>query len=454
LVTLPDKLKYSYKVDNGSWSDPSTVVSATLSSLSEGAHTFYVKAIDEAGNEDQDPAKRSFTVDLTSPAAPTSLDLDAASDSGASSIDDVTKVKEPTFKGEAEANSTVAVFDDHNNGSTTSLGTATANIDDPNAASGNKGWSLTVPIEKALTDGDHGITAKATDTATNTSVSSSKLLVKVDTREPVIIDRGPPIGDPNTQGWYKSDVENEFTAEDALSGLVNTNQAIITLTTSGEGQDRKVSSGSVSDVAGNTNPGLDSKEFWVDKTPPSLNPSVSPNPVLLNEAATASAGATDALSGVASSGCEAVNSSSAGSKSVSCSATDKAGNENTTTVSYEIVAPWTHKGFYSPVDMNGTLNTAKAGSAVPIKFEVFDGTTEITDIGKVTVGLPQRITCPTSTQDAIETYAQGESSLRYDIESGQFIMSWKTPKAPGTCYKVSMTSAGNSTPTTALFMLK
>jgi probable HAF family extracellular repeat protein len=63
-------LRYSYKVDGGAWSSYSSETSVTLggvSGLSEGSHTFYAKARDEAGNEDQSPAQRSFTVDTTQP---------------------------------------------------------------------------------------------------------------------------------------------------------------------------------------------------------------------------------------------------------------------------------------------------------------------------------------------------------------------------------------------------
>ena len=41
------------------------------------------------------------------------------------------------------------------------------------------------------------------------------------------------------------------------------------------------------------------------------------------------------------------------------------------------------KGFYSPVDMNDALNMVKAGSTVPLKFEIFAGTTEFTTTDKI-----------------------------------------------------------------------
>ena len=63
-------LRYSYKVDGSAWSSYSFETSVTLggaSGLSEGSHTFYVKARDEAGHEDQSPAQLSFTLDTTEP---------------------------------------------------------------------------------------------------------------------------------------------------------------------------------------------------------------------------------------------------------------------------------------------------------------------------------------------------------------------------------------------------
>jgi len=55
-------LVYSYKLDNGDWSEYTKETTCSLSNLSEGEHTFYVKAMDRMANEDQTPAERSFTV--------------------------------------------------------------------------------------------------------------------------------------------------------------------------------------------------------------------------------------------------------------------------------------------------------------------------------------------------------------------------------------------------------
>ena len=67
-TTLPDALIFSYKLDSNAWSAWSNSKSITLDGLSEGAHTFYVKSKDKAGNEDATPAEAAFTVDTLSPA--------------------------------------------------------------------------------------------------------------------------------------------------------------------------------------------------------------------------------------------------------------------------------------------------------------------------------------------------------------------------------------------------
>jgi len=60
-------LLFSHKVDGGAWSAYSSATSVTLPALANGPHSFYVRARDLAGNEDQSPATRSFTVDTLKP---------------------------------------------------------------------------------------------------------------------------------------------------------------------------------------------------------------------------------------------------------------------------------------------------------------------------------------------------------------------------------------------------
>jgi len=142
-----------------------------------------------------------------------------------------------------------------------------------------------------------------------------------------------------------------------------------------------------------------------------------------------------------------------GTHTLSAAAHDLAGNLGTDERSYT-VDPWTLRGFYQPVDMNGVWNTVKAGSTVPLKFEIFAGATELSATSAVTSFTAAKASCAGSTlEDAVEVTSTGGTSLRYDLTGGQFIQNWQTPKSPGACYIVTMTSADGST-LTANFKLK
>lgn len=66
-VTSTDALEFSCNVDSGAWSEWTKDKSTSLAGLSDGSHTFSVKARDEAGNEDATPATISFAIDMAPP---------------------------------------------------------------------------------------------------------------------------------------------------------------------------------------------------------------------------------------------------------------------------------------------------------------------------------------------------------------------------------------------------
>jgi hypothetical protein len=100
---------------------------------------------------------------------------------------------------------------------------------------------------------------------------------------------------------------------------------------------------------------------------------------------------------------------------------------------------YTLKGFYAPVDMDGVYNVVKGGSTVPLKFEIFYGSTELTDTAEIASFTFTPIACETNAPvDAIETTVADGSGLRYDPQAGQFIYNWKTPKTAGVCYEVDL----------------
>ncbi|AVM75442.1 Ig-like domain-containing protein [Magnetospirillum gryphiswaldense] len=142
----------------------------TTSVLSAGAHTITAKATDTAGNQSAASTGLSVTIDTAAPAAPSTPDMTAGTDSGSSSTDNITSDTTPTFSGTAEANATVKLYDTDG---TTEIGSATAD------GSGN--WTITV---STLSAGAHTITAKATDVAGNQDVASGGLSVTIDTAAP------------------------------------------------------------------------------------------------------------------------------------------------------------------------------------------------------------------------------------------------------------------------------
>jgi hypothetical protein len=136
-----------------------------------------------------------------------------------------------------------------------------------------------------------------------------------------------------------------------------------------------------------------------------------------------------------------------GATTVTWTARDKAGNVGTAS-STVTVKPWTLSGFYSPIDMNGIVNTVKAGSTVPLKFQVFSGGNELSTTSSISSIKASQVGCSmTASEDAVpvEFLVTGGTSLRYDTTGRHFIFNWQTPKLPGTCYVVTATTLEGST---------
>ncbi len=122
---------------------------------------------DTAGNISGQTSDRAV-LDVTAPAAPSgSLKHDAANDSGTSSSDNYTAVKQPVLSGTAEAGSTVDVTIDGHTYSTT--------------AAGDGSWSITVT--NPLADGSYTPSIKSTDAAGN-STTANGIAFTVDTAVP------------------------------------------------------------------------------------------------------------------------------------------------------------------------------------------------------------------------------------------------------------------------------
>jgi hypothetical protein len=121
------------------------------------------------------------------------------------------------------------------------------------------------------------------------------------------------------------------------------------------------------------------------------------------------------------------------------------------------ISPWTTQGFYQPVDMLPIVNGIKGGSTVPLKFNVFAGSTEQKTTAAVTAVQQYAISCSASNPvDDIPTdaLATGGTGLRYDTTGGQFIFNWQSPKGANQCFDVVVTTADGGTALRARFKTK
>lgn len=138
-----------------------TAVFAPSADTDNGIASITVAAgsyIDTAGNLGGAGATPSLTFDTRPPAAPSTPDLIASSDTGNSTIDNITSNTTPTFEGTAESGAIVTLYD--TDGATV-LGSAVAS-----------GGTYSI-ISSTLTAGSHTVKARATDAAGNVGPISS-----------------------------------------------------------------------------------------------------------------------------------------------------------------------------------------------------------------------------------------------------------------------------------------
>lgn len=108
---------------------------------------------------------------------------------------------------------------------------------------------------------------------------------------------------------------------------------------------------------------------------------------------------------------------------------------------FAIISNYYFRGFGIPVD-NGALNVAKAGRAIPLKWQVFDETVApVVDLSPSVVKVSSvAIACDGADEssDAIEEYANGQSGLQ-NLGDGIYQLNWATLKSyAGTCRRLRL----------------
>nr|MDQ2981918.1 Ig-like domain-containing protein [Actinomycetota bacterium] len=167
----------------------------TVSPLADGAHSVTASATDVAGNESGRSSGLVVAVDTITPAQPAAPDLDPGSDSGASSSDDITNETKPTLLGAADSRATVTLFVD---------GTAAASVE----TSATGAYAL---VAGPIADGDHDLTAGASDLAGNQSVRSAGLALRIDTQAPAAPSKPDLAAASDTGASHSDDVTSDVT---------------------------------------------------------------------------------------------------------------------------------------------------------------------------------------------------------------------------------------------------
>ncbi|MEW5562731.1 Ig-like domain-containing protein [Enterobacter asburiae] len=189
--------------------------------LGEGDHEISVIIKDQDGNETDPSDPWVVIVDATAPDAPVigSILDDVGAIQGSLNNGDSTDDTRPTLNGTAEAGSVVTIYD---NGQ--KIGETTAD--------GQGNWSFTP--ESDLSEGEHSLTATATDAAGNTSAPSETWIVEiVDTTAP----DAPVIGGVfDDVGVKTGNLANGDTTDDTRPTLSGTAEAGSVVTVYDNGQ--------------------------------------------------------------------------------------------------------------------------------------------------------------------------------------------------------------------------
>jgi DNA/RNA endonuclease G (NUC1) len=246
-----------------------------------------------------------------------------------------------------------------------------------------------------------------------------------------------------TGGWNNTDVTVTWNWTDVGVSGINPVNCTTSTVSSGEGNAIALNA-TCTDLVGNT--GTASYTVSVDKTVPTValvgGPTDGGNYYFGAVPSAPTCAASDPLSGLAAACTISGYSTTVGPHTIIVTGIDNAGNVATASATYTVL-PLTATGFYQPVDMGAVWNSVKGGATVPLKFEVFAGSTELTDPSVIVQPLTAtQSLCSGGPTDDIEILASGGTVLRYD--GGQFVYNWQTPRKPGLCYVVTITLTDGS----------
>jgi hypothetical protein len=285
------------------------------------------------------------------------------------------------------------------------------------------GTTLTVTSE-----GTHQVSYWSVDNAGNTETAAA-VTVLVDKSAPTIA--GAATTSPNANGWYKAPVTVHFACSDGLSGLASCQPDA---TVSAQGANSVT--GTAVDNAGNS-ASTTVSGIKVDTAAPTVTIGgvTAGAKYTIGAVPVASASATDGASGLAGPASGVLTGGTAngvGTFTYTATATDKAGNVGTASVTYTVVYGYGATLFLQPVNDTAhqtglSTSVFKAGQTIPMKFQLKTASGQVIPAGSAPNWLtPVKGSSMAAAVNESAYATSGDSGSAYRWDGSQYSYNWNT----------------------------